>query len=706
MKYTEPYLKVLETLNNIRFQIGTKLFIEVLLGDETRRIIKLNLNRTRGFGCLTYMTSKQVGELLEVMKFNKLIEIQSLLSNKFIKVLKITNKGLNELVVPQLSLSTKKGLLKYFAKIEQITEQDKKNFSLLDSFLSGLNDEQKKAVIIDSPKILCIAGAGTGKTSVLIKRIEYLARYKSIEQGKILAITFTRKARQEMQQRLEKTLPNHNVKIETFNSFSEKILRKYEKEIYSGECRVADLRLQAKMFLAALKKLSITNDDAITTYFSNNKITKNDKTTLLYSLVSDVFAINDYYLNRNESFEEINKRIDDFSLKDRKKAVFVYKILKIVNKLKQENNIRGYTEQIIHTIDFFKNNKNRIPKYEHILIDEYQDINDLQIELIDVLAPENLFVVGDPRQSIYEWRNAKIEHILGFSAKYENAKIIQLRTNYRSIKQIIDLANRIIDPLKLPNLIAHNKEKQDSIAIIKHESENVEKIFLLYSILAQDIDRNKIFVLTRTNRQLDDIADFFKKNKLKFLKKSSDLENNSRTPEKDEVVLSTVHAIKGLEAEIVFIAGANSINFPCKASEHPVLEMIKSEDPYNKKSEELRLFYVGITRVKTKLVISYSGNITKFIPREYLENNFPAHLQNKSLNQYIKKDLYSDLREWRRETAKLFHVPAFQILSDRVLLQIAKVKPKDFVELEAIPGIGPAKLNKFGDDLLDVVANF
>jgi len=706
MKYTEPYLKVLETLNNIRFQIGTKLFIEVLLGDETRRIIKLNLNRTRGFGCLTYMTSKQVGELLEVMKFNKLIEIQSLLSNKFIKVLKITNKGLNELVVPQLSLSTKKGLLKYFAKIEQITEQDKKNFSLLDSFLSGLNDEQKKAVIIDSPKILCIAGAGTGKTSVLIKRIEYLARYKSIEQGKILAITFTRKARQEMQQRLEKTLPNHNVKIETFNSFSEKILRKYEKEIYSGECRVADLRLQAKMFLAALKKLSITNDDAITTYFSNNKITKNDKTTLLYSLVSDVFAINDYYLNRNESFEEINKRIDDFSLKDRKKAVFVYKILKIINKLKQKNNIRGYTEQIIHTIDFFKNNKNRIPKYEHILIDEYQDINDLQIELIDVLNPENLFVVGDPRQSIYEWRNAKIEHILGFSAKYENAKIIQLRTNYRSIKQIIDLANRVIDPLKLPNLIAHKKEEEDSIAIIRHESENAEKIFLLHSILAQDVDRNKIFVLTRTNRQLDDIADFFKKNKLKFLKKSSDLENNSRMPEKDEVVLSTVHAIKGLEAEIVFIAGANSINFPCKASEHPVLEMIKSEDPYNKESEELRLFYVAITRVKTKLVISYSGNITKFIPKEYLENNFPTHLQNKSLNQYIKKDLYSDLREWRRETAKLFHVPAFQILSDRVLLQIAKVKPKDFVELEAIPGIGPAKLNKFGDDILDVVANF
>ena len=703
MRYSEPYLKVLETLNNIRFQVGIKLFIEVLLGDETTRIIRLSLNKTRGFGCLNNMTSKQVQELLDVMKFNKLIEIQSLLTNKFIKVLKITNKGLNELVVPHLSLSTKKGLLKYFEKIEEVTEQDKNNFSLLDSFLSELNNEQKKAVIIDSNHILCIAGAGTGKTSVLIKRIEYLTKYKSISQEKILAITFTRKARQEMQHRLEKTTPNHNVKIETFNSFSEKILRKYEKEIYTGECRVADLRLQTKMFLVALKKLSISNDEAITTYFSNNKINKNDKTTLLYSLVSDVFAINDYFLNRSETFEEINKRIEDFSFGDRKKAILVYSILKIVNMIKRKNNIRSYTEQIIHAIDFFKKNKSRIPEYEHILIDEYQDINNLQIDLIDVLKPKNLFVVGDPRQSIYEWRNAKIEHILGFSSKYENAKIIQLRTNYRSTQEIIGLANLVIEPLQLPNLIANNQSKDDSIAIIKNESENAEKIFLLHSILAQNIDKNKIFVLTRTNRQLNDIADFFKKNKLKFLKKSSDLENSSRAPKKDEVVLSTVHAIKGLEAEIVFLAGTNTINFPCKASEHPVLEILKSEDPYNKESEELRLFYVAITRAKNRIIISYSGYITKFIPREYLEDNFSGHLQNKSLNNYMKKDLYSALREWRRKTAKLFHTPAFRILSDRVLMQIAKIKPKDIVELEAIPGMTTAKLNKFGDDLLDVV---
>jgi superfamily I DNA/RNA helicase len=700
----KPHLKVLDTLNNIRFHVGTKLFIEVLLGEENARIIKLNLNRTKGFGCLELMTSKQVEDLLNVMKFNKLIEIQSLTSNKFIKVLKITNKGLNEMIMPQLSLTSKKGINKYFDNIEEVNTKDIENFKLLDTLLNGFNNYQKKAVISNSKRILCIAGAGSGKTSVLIKRIEYLVKYKSIEQDKILAITFTRKARQEMQERLSVIIPNHKVKIETFNSFSEKILRKYEKEIYGVKAKVLDIKLRTKLFLKVLEKLEIKPDEAINTYFSDKKIRSNDKNTLLFSLMNDIFAINDHYLNRHETYEQINKIINDFSYEDKKKARMIYKILKVIDRYKIKNNLRNYTEQIVHTIKFFKKNKEKIPEFSNILIDEYQDINDLQIELIDLLNPLNLFVVGDPRQSIYEWRNARIEHILSFNTKYPDASILQLRTNYRSTPDIINIANETIEPLKLPKLKSVNTDNKKSVILIKHQSDIAEEIFLMHSILAQDIPRNEIYILTRTNKQLDNIAEFLIKNKIKFLKKSSDLENSSRLPNKDEVVLSTVHAIKGLEAELVFVVGSNTINYPCKVSEHPVLELIKAEDNYNKENEELRLFYVALTRAKSKLVISYTGNITRFIPREYIERNYPEHLKNKSLKQFFKKDLYSELCEWRRETAKLYHVPAFQILSDRVLLQISKIKPKDFVELEAIPGMGPVKLNKFGDDLLEIVS--
>ncbi len=697
------HLIVLDTLNNIRFQLGIKLFTEVLLGEENARIIKLSLHRTKGFGCLDKMTSKQVDDLLSVMKFNKLIEIHPLASNKFIKVLKITNKGLNEMIIPKLSLDSKEGISKYFDNIEEVTTKDIDNFKLLDSLLNGLNNYQKKTVISNSERILCIAGAGSGKTSVLIKRIEYLLKYKSIEQDKIMAITFTRKARQEMQERLSLIMPGHNVKIETFNSFSEKILRKYEKEIYGSEARVIDLRLRTKLFLKVLEKLEIKPDQAVNIYFSDKKIRSNDKNTLLFALMNDVFAINDYYLNKHETHEEIKRIIDDFSYGDREKARMIYKILKVIDNYKKKNNLRGYTEQVIHATNFFKKNKDKIPEFKHILIDEYQDINDLQIELIDTLNPTNLFVVGDPRQSIYEWRNAKIEHILGFNTKYPKASILQLRTNYRSTQDIINIANEIIEPLKLPRLKAFSQDKNKSVVVIKHQSDVAEEMFLMYSILAQDIPRNEIYILTRTNKQLDNIAEFLTKNKIKFLKKSSDLENSSRMPNKDEILLSTVHAIKGLEAELVFVVGANTLNYPCKTSEHPVLELIKSDDNYNKENEELRLFYVAVTRAKFKLVISYTGNITRFIPREYIEKNYPEHLKNKSLKQFFKKDLYSELREWRRETAKLYHVPAFQILSDRVLLQISEIKPKDFIELEAIPGMGPIKINKFGEDLLEVI---
>jgi len=703
VKEAKPHLKVLETLNNIRFQIGSKLFAEVLLGDATARILKLRLEKSKGFGCLELMNAKEVDELLEVMKFNKLIEIQPLRTNKFIKVLKITKKGLNELIMPKLSLATGKGIERYFGEIKGISEEDKRNFKLLDTFLDGLNDEQKKAVIGNSDKTLCIAGAGSGKTSVLIKRIEYLVKYKSVPQNKILAITFTRKARREMQLRLDKSIPNHTVQIETFNSFSEKILRKYEKEIYNGESKVVDNKLRTKLFIKALDLLEIEPDKAINTYFSDKKIRSKDHTTLLFSLINDVFMISDYYKNRWQTSDEINKIIDDFSYQDKQKAIMIYKILKTIEKLKEKNNLREYTEQIMHTITFFEKNKDKIPEFEYILIDEYQDVNDLQIQLIDLLGCENLFVVGDPRQSIYEWRNARIEHILGFTAKYENAEILQLRINYRSTKNILELANQIIEPLKLPDLDSVKESKENSILIVNHGSEDAECLFLAHSILAQQIQRNKIFVLTRTNKQLDIIASYFDRNKIKYIKKSTDIENVSREANSDEVVLSTVHAIKGLEAEIVFVVGANNFNYPCRTSEHPVLELIKAGDDYNKDSEELRLFYVALTRAKSKLIVSYYGNITKFIPKHYLENNFPFALKNKTLTQYFKKDLYSELREWRRDTAKLYHVPAFQILSDRVLLQISKIKPKDFQELEAIPGMSVTKLNKFGDDILELI---
>lgn len=702
----EAHLKILKTIESLNFNVGKKLLTEILLGDATARILKLKLNKNYNFSCLESMNLKNLEDLLDVMIFNKLIEFQALSSNKFIKILKVTDRGQEELNNPKIKLNDKKGISRYYDNIEVVTEDDKIKFKLLDSFLNDLNDEQKKAVILNNDKILCIAGAGSGKTKTLIKKIEYLVKYKSIPQNKILAITFTRKARQEMMLRLDKSIPNHNIKIETFNSFCEKILKKYGSEIYDKPCKVLDFKLQSKVFVKALQILDISIDTAINTYFTDKKLKSKDRTTLFFSLMNDVFAIKDYYSNRWQEISELKHIMPDFSYDDKRKAEMIYKILKEIDKLKKQYSIRDFTDQIVHTIQFFKKNKTKIPEFEYILIDEYQDINDLQIELIDLLNPKNLFVVGDPRQSIYGWRNAKIEHILGFNTKYENAKIIQLNKNYRSTADIIELSNQIIKPLKLPDLIPIKEQENNSVMIIKHDSEESETTLLVHSIKAQKIKRNNIFILARTNRQLENVSQVFKTQDIKHIIKSSDIQNKTSIPKEDEVVLSTVHAIKGLEAELVYVIGSNNINFPCKASEHPVLELIKAGDEYNKNLEELRLFYVAVTRAKTRVVISYSGTLTKFIPRIYLEDHFPNHLKNKSLNNFFSsnnKDEFTKLRDWRRDIAKVYNIPAFRVLSDKVLMQIAKVKPKDFVELEAIPGMGTININKYGDDILDII---
>jgi len=153
-----------------------------------------------------------------------------------------------------------------------------------------------------------------------------------------------------------------------------------------------------------------------------------------------------------------------------------------------------------------------------------------------------IFAVGDPRQSIYGWRDAKIEYILGFNNKYPDASIMQLKKNYRSTPEIIGLANEVITPMHLPEINSVKNNKDKSVILIKHDSENSENIFILQAILSQNIPRNQIFILTRTNKRLTSIAEMLSKNKIKFLKKSTDIDSVSRQPEEDEIVLSTVHA--------------------------------------------------------------------------------------------------------------------------------------------------------------------
>ena len=117
-----------------------------------------------------------------------------------------------------------------------------------------------------------------------------------------------------------------------------------------------------------------------------------------------------------------------------------------------KNGLRDFADQLIDALKLFNDNPDLIPNFDHVLIDEYQDVNGTQTKLIDILNPKNIFAVGDPRQSIYGWRGSDIRHILNFEDKYELCETISLVKNYRSSKSIVKLINSCIETMDLPGL--------------------------------------------------------------------------------------------------------------------------------------------------------------------------------------------------------------------------------------------------------------
>jgi len=310
----------------------------------------------------------------------------------------------------------------------------------------------------------------------------------------------------------------------------------------------------------------------------------------------------------------------------------IYEICKYLKEYMKLAGLRDYTDQVLDTINFFKANKEFIPKYEHVLIDEYQDVNAMQVELLDLLNPENIFAVGDPRQSIFGWRGSDIKYILNFPKKYPDCEIITLTKNYRSTKYIVELMNASIRDLSLPDVMpSFHGEKEIKIYEFQEEKEEFE--FVVNNILNSDIEREEIFVLARTNYQLAEFSFLMKQRNILHVVKTEEI-NKPVFAKKGEVTLATIHSIKGLEAKMVFVIGCTEINFPCKASDHPVIELIKLED-YDKEEEEKRLFYVAISRAKEKLYLTYSGKKpTYFINDEMIKIINTREKIQKSLNRF------------------------------------------------------------------------
>jgi DNA helicase-2/ATP-dependent DNA helicase PcrA len=355
--------------------------------------------------------------------------------------------------------------------------------------LSKLNKEQKEAVTFDKGPLLIVAGAGTGKTTVLTHRIAYLIE-KGIKPEEILAVTFTEKAAREMEERVEKLLPfgYYDLWISTFHSFCDRILKRYGLSI--GIPTNYKLLEQTASWILIRKNFDKFN-------FLKEYRPLGNPTKFIQALVSHFGHCKNegiYPENYLEHADSLKLNLDDIPVgsksvksKDKKdlsdkqkeyeRIKEVAEAYHVYQKLLLDNNSLDFGDLINYTLKLFDKRPEILEKYRkqfrYIMVDEFQDTNWVQYELVQKLAyPENnITVVGDDDQSIMSFQGSSFNNVLRFKQDYSKSKEIVLTENYRSFQNILDLAYNFIQ-LNNPNRLEYQLNEIEEIAK-KAEERNI-----------------------------------------------------------------------------------------------------------------------------------------------------------------------------------------------------------------------------------------
>jgi DNA helicase-2/ATP-dependent DNA helicase PcrA len=385
-----------------------------------------------------------------------------------------------------------------------------------------LNKEQILAVKHDKGPLLIIAGAGTGKTAVIIERIKHLIASGKAKPEEILALTFTEKAATEMEVRIDEAMPLSygDIWITTFHSFCDSILR--ESGLHIG--LPTNFKLMTKEKSIDLFKRNLFN-------FSLNYFRPlGNPNKFIDSLLTHFSRLQDEAITPSEYIAWVKKlkasktqKLQEDEKLEQQKWQELATVYNEYNELKLKEAKFDFGDLIIKTIELFKKRpnilKNYQEKFKYILVDEFQDTNYAQNELVNLIAQKtgNITVVGDDNQSIYRWRGAAISNILQFIKVYPKAKIITLNQNYRSTQTILDSAYKLIkhnDPdtlearLKIPKILnAKNSNAKYEIKTIQTQTGDEEAEEVIKSINQLIIKYNyqpkDIAILVRANNHAD-----------------------------------------------------------------------------------------------------------------------------------------------------------------------------------------------------------
>ena len=368
----------------------------------------------------------------------------------------------------------------------------------MENILENLNKEQLEAAKTTQGALLILAGAGSGKTKVLTSRIAYMIQNGAIA-GKILAVTFTNKAAKEMKERLSKILGENIVKymwVGTFHSICGRILRQ-DIENYSFQSgkkldknfTIYDETDSVAVIKQAIKKLNLDDKiyqpKLIKAVISNAKNKMQDAYTFATfardfksQKIAQVFEFYENALNNNNAID-----FDDM-------------LMLCVKLLEQNADVR----------------KKYYDKFQHIMVDEYQDTNQAQYQLVkalytnlqsDIPESRSLCVVGDVDQSIYSWRGADFRIIMNFQNDFPKAKLVKLEQNYRSTANILNAANAIIEnnEERVDKVLYSQKGDGEKISLYEAQDEADEANYIVKSIRDTSENYNQFAILYRTNAQ-------------------------------------------------------------------------------------------------------------------------------------------------------------------------------------------------------------
>ncbi len=685
-----------------------------------------------------------------------------------------------------------------------------------------LDDEQREAVLAARGPVCVLAGAGTGKTRTITRRIANLVAAGHVAPHQVLAVTFTQRAAGEMRVRL-RALDNGvgigSVQAVTFHAAARRQLSYFWPRVVGDTgWQLLDTKFAVVAQAANRAGLSTSTDDV--------RDLAGEIEWAKASLISpETYAA---------AVAEVGR---DIPL-DAAKIATVYAGYETLKARRDGMALLDFDDLLLHTAAAIENDdavaQEFRDRYRCFVVDEYQDVTPLQQRVLDAWlgSRDDLTVVGDANQTIYSFTGATPRYLLDFSRRFPDAAVVRLERDYRSTPQVVSMANRVIaaargrmagsklhlvgqrDPGPAPSFTEHPDEVAEAAAVAKKIKNLIEsgtaasEIAVLYRINAQSEVYEEALTEAGVPFQVRGGEGFFSRQEIRqallALQRAAERDpvqdDNGALPDivravleplgltaepppgtkarerwealaalaelVDEevaqrpsldlgaliaelrqradarhppvvqgVTLASLHAAKGLEWDAVFLVGLADGTLPIS---HALAHGPDSEPV----EEERRLFYVGITRARTHLALSWAlarapGGRQGRRPSRFLNGIAPqspsdatpsrprrprgatprCRVCNSTLTtppaimlrrcencpSDIDEELLAQLKDWRLRISKEMSVPAYVVFTDNTLIAIAETLPTDDAALVAIPGIGARKLEQYGPDVLALV---